>query len=1306
MKSIIVNLLLVLVHNAWAQCGHAYDSMDDLPQMMSNANTFSTNGRQFTPQGVVNVLLFFGGYQDDQLDLSTGFWPGSPGDADFESSLPNYQELFYTELSQFNDTNTDQTVSNFFYQMSKHSPNPLRIIGVPFPHRINLELTDNNINNYSSAVSFTKNMNRRLVDTLNFIYPNALDFGLVDNRTNQPNYEYDNTLSSPDHHIDYTVFFWRTDLRTDPSTLNENTLSQFARVNGFASTGVSDSLEYNGIKYKIGTGFSFVRLSPIAQLYNTFLHELAHDNYDSPHHHGANGVVGHHFYARRGYGMMAPGDGNLINSANAWESWYNGWIELLPNKDIDPSTGPLDVTLSLGDFWATGDAIRIKLPHTGDPNKVHQAQYLWLENRRGNTIFHERNKPTHNKLGQALPPSPDGLLAYIEDCSSSRFEIVQRTNGFKFFHSQGNFDYSLTSTCLDTLDEWWGPVYTVNREQSNPLGSHCPITYFRFDFRTQNGDNILAYESDGSIYNDYGWNRSRTEMFGTGRFDGEFTWQNLGHDMAFQVGQKIGLDQGNVPHNYQHYHSNVDALSPIFLSGLSVEVLSMAEDGTLSVRIRNTDTDITHCTRYTGGDIRLHPVPNAENSLNIKGGATLTLDQSGTASRTQLHPATNDFVPPTLMTVEANALLHLEENGTMVIKNGSTLEIKEDGMVDVHRHATIRIKANSKLIVNDGAKLFIQHGGQVIVEEGGQLIYRNNDPTQGIQFSQLALPPGQEAGHLRIAGTLVVEDSITLRNRGQGFFYFVDNGQFDLGQNSRLIFNGNPDFTEVLRLGENVQLDIDQYVYMGYLTINYEKYSTLKLSHNTARFHKVHFNGFDNYSTTGIQAFSMDYLKLTACQFNDFGQALEASYFGPDDYLTIGSNHFTNCKNSLYFSNIDYVNLFNNQHQFQNLGLQAENVHKIHMRDSHYQVSFTIGPAISLDNVTACYLDNCQIEGYTNNAQNNNGTVGIYSKSSELYLRKNTTIENCGIGVNMEGNAHFNSLLTMGDIGCARIKNCHTAIKAYNTIFNIDAIIHAENNGDTTNIVPNVFENNNLHLNISYQDTAPVSEILLRGNYWNMPLETHVNYELHTVSMEDDGMGYHPLYNFNILYEPTADTISNKCNGHSLWNPILASDHLLWESVRLPGCVTSYSFIKENFEKAESDFKNVDNEHTRKAFKQFAAIPLYRDKNNQWLDHTDSVYTKECVQSIRVAEVRSNSRKCFTIKGLSERLGTTSKPQANSWLSIREECEYVLFMDMLGRVLHKQAPSQARPQLKQGIYLVSQYSSNHQLLETQKIAWR
>ena len=91
----------------------------------------------------------------------------------------------------------------------------------------------------------------------------------------------------------------------------------------------------------------------------------------------ANRTVGTYFNLTDGPGMMGGLRTHFL--ANAWERWYNGWVELQTganhaNSDVQGATS-LTATngeFTLRDYVTTGDVMRIKLPNS--------SQYLWLEN--------------------------------------------------------------------------------------------------------------------------------------------------------------------------------------------------------------------------------------------------------------------------------------------------------------------------------------------------------------------------------------------------------------------------------------------------------------------------------------------------------------------------------------------------------------------------------------------------------------------------------------------------------------------------------------------------------------------------------------------------------------------------------------------------------------------------------------------------------------------------------------------------------------------------------------------------------------
>lgn len=136
------------------------------------------------------------------------------------------------------------------------------------------------------------------------------------------------------------------------------------------------------------------------------------------------------------------------------------------------------------------------------------------------------------------------------------------------------------------------------------------------------------------------------------------------------------------------------------------------------------------------------------------------------------------------------------------------------------------------------------------------------------------------------------------------------------------------------------------------------------------------------------------------------------------------------------------------------------------------------------------------------------------------------------------------------------------------------------------------------------------------------------------------------------------------------------------------------------FKWSESYFKQIDNYHTRSEYQKFSEIPLVRGSDNKWRDDDGNEYTKECVQSIRVAEVRYNASKCFSS------LARLADEPSHSWIPLKKECDHYVIFDLLGKRLYEQQRGDAKPQLKQGVYLLNQYTKHNDLLECSKITWR
>ena len=413
----------------------------------------SSYGGSVTPRGTLKVLVIFAGFTNDvnrqapdyaQNLNNTNPWPQTdathpvPG-----TSFPqNANADFYDNPSSFQNNAVDKSLSNLYYQMSRHCANPFKLQAVFFPKRINVTADDVKNARGGGMIDYTDEVMTALIndpDTQNF------DFSQVDQRGASPNFQYDNSSSAPDHVIDYMVIVWR-----NPGTPYQTVVPQNGIAYGGAGwagvpqvTGIPSA---NGQVYRTQYDMGFTQAAGMNGLDQAvFVHEFAHNVSNAPHYLGANRTVGENFYISEGPGLM--GNFRMYFMANAWERWYNGWVELMTgtthvDSDIQ---GPASLTATNGEFTlrdyiSTGDVMRIRLPNS--------SQYLWLENHQytsgfdGRTIFQSGSRTPPNPLRGA----PVGIVAMVEGIADSRSTILvpdlMGCNGLKVVSAQGNFDYT------------------------------------------------------------------------------------------------------------------------------------------------------------------------------------------------------------------------------------------------------------------------------------------------------------------------------------------------------------------------------------------------------------------------------------------------------------------------------------------------------------------------------------------------------------------------------------------------------------------------------------------------------------------------------------------------------------------------------------------------------------------------------------------------------------------------------------------------------------------------------------------------
>lgn len=725
---------------------------------------YAPYGHDLTMAGDLRVLVVFAGFTEDLNPGAPNYndanWPQTDATHPVAgTTFPvNYNAQFYDNFTQFSPTATDKTLSNFYYQMSRlrSSMAPFRMVAQYFPERINVPSNNDDWSGCNTKVFQAINNNPA--------YRNYA-WNTVDSRQNAPAYQVDTSVLPADHKIDYVIVVWRS-TGAAPYTRYYPTSG-----GAFSSLGPYLDLNYNypqfftfspnsaNETYSVREGFTHsVGMAGINV--PMFIHEFSHGVYDAQHVNGNNGVVGPYFYSGHCITLMSN-DWNFMYTANAWERWYNGWIELTTGANHTPSNIQSSSDLvnangvyTLRDFATTGDAMRIKIPGTYDA-ALAKDQYLWLENHaNGGSPFNQRYSWTTG--GDGLPfPSPSlGMYAFVEKMRANRNQVEgffdgSGANGFKMLAASGQYDYVHDNNPgLYGGHLWDNWLANFTGRIANPASPQNEVALIREDWTF--GKNS-AQPQDGVIGYNPGINSgSGNEYKPVIRFNGAFLDGMFGPSMGFtQAGQKLGLGSNPMITPLQAYDAGTYQLEPINLNGLSVEVLSVAANGDVTVRVRYDDADLTQNTRWTGNLVVSDTQPFAD--VNVK--AVLTINKSGTANR---HTPTTaqDFVNPTTVRCAAGAYFNVDGTGTVSVEGaGTAFQVDNGGYVN----------QSGLFVVKSGAVLDIRNGGQfsmyqstVRIEPGGTLLVRSGGSLQGSGLVQV-----QAGAYLCIESGAVLDQNST-----------------------------------------------------------------------------------------------------------------------------------------------------------------------------------------------------------------------------------------------------------------------------------------------------------------------------------------------------------------------------------------------------------------------------------------------------------------------------------------------------------------------------------------------------------------
>lgn len=663
------------------------------PEEEKSASTtkYTPHGEAFTPKGDMRILVVCAGFGSPYDSYECGSWnTGS-------TALPDWADdksTFYNQNSDFTTysyMNNNQNISRFYYEMSKES---FRLVADVYPTRINI--------NPSGATNWG-DMTRKVFEKMKADDPN-FNWSVYDNRENYPDYEFDSSNSQSDNIPDYVIVLFRY----NPGWSNQPISGMKywpGSYGGYSILHGLDGFNYNGYTFHSSGGYT--HCSGVSSMYGLFIHEVAHSVFNCPHYAYANSIVGKYFYGQVGWGMMSLGFG-AFGSALGWERWYLDWIDLESNgvnSDIeDEGDLPTNGEFILRDFITTGDVIRIKIP-----NGTGKNQYLWLENHIGTSIFDDRGW-TNDGCSNPLPSSPEGLVAYIESINDDKGVqdiIVIGANAIKYIHPNGNSDYSFGSSS-SPCNLWGNLIYDLTEGQENPISGQNRAELIRSDLNNNNEIYVHEHYNSTSPKNEQHWVTKR---------DGNYTYDFIGYEINFEIGQKLGMATNPALTNRPIYDKSNNQLSPFYLNGISVSILQEYSNGNIKIKVEYNDVDIEDDIRWAGTIYLPDITGNSNADVNILTGNTLLIDKSQTANR---HTKVNgEFINPTEFYCQDNSLFKLNSSSTLIIDNESSFVLESGSELEVNDGAVVYIKAGAEFEVRNGATVTVKGDGKIIVECNG-----------------------------------------------------------------------------------------------------------------------------------------------------------------------------------------------------------------------------------------------------------------------------------------------------------------------------------------------------------------------------------------------------------------------------------------------------------------------------------------------------------------------------------------------------------------------------------------------------------
>ncbi len=697
-----IKMLIVLVLISYYSSGQILFKYN--PDVVTNTGTKSTtvttvsipNGGCFTPKGSLKALLIFASFGGTFDQQTVDGWPST---STFPAWATSASKPFYSTEAEFTNSATDNnknSVSKFYYDMSNKK---LKLFVDYYPSRVIIDA--------STCANWTA-VNKKVIDQI----PSSYNWGIYDNRKNDPNYKYDYSGNEPDLKPDFVIICYRFSYNwTSFPVAGMNGGSNWCGgCNGYSSSDLSGTTS-NGYTF---TDAGFTHVTGATDASFMFLHETGHSLYDAPHYNGNNQVAGDYFYLPvSGWGMMIP---NTFTCALGWERWIMDWVETIKangvNADVKTTADlPANGEFTLRDFITTGDMVRIKVP-----NGTGKNQYLWIENHQGKSVF-DNNANAPSFCGATVPNAPRGIVAYVETINDNRNlkDNYNNGNGIRWVHADGNYDFNFNSTPLyPSLAYCSNVTYNITKGVANPIGGQNIGEYIRKDFE----DNGLTYNQ--VHYGDLD-NTARNEGTPVVVFNGNTTADYImGKNMAFAIGQKAGISENPCIMNIPTFSSSTNKMNSYYLNGISFNVLSQDAQGNVKIQVKLNDVDINKNVRITGTSIILNNITgNSNPDINLLAGKTITINRSGTENA--ITKIDGKYINYTNFKCEAGAYFQMQANSKVILDEKSTFTLQSGSTLEINNDAQFVVMNGSKLVIESGATVIIKGDGALTVKCAGEL---------------------------------------------------------------------------------------------------------------------------------------------------------------------------------------------------------------------------------------------------------------------------------------------------------------------------------------------------------------------------------------------------------------------------------------------------------------------------------------------------------------------------------------------------------------------------------------------------------